>query len=72
MFRENPLRLLLWGVTPQGLGFSALDTPLNDSFLGRLLGFGPTLSGTAFAGAPGMVITALTSNPWLILAGLIF
>lgn len=71
MFRENPLRLLLWGVTPQGLGFSALDTPLKDSFLGRLLGFGPALSGTAFAGAPGMVITALTSNPWLILAGLI-
>ena len=72
MFRENPLRLLLWGATPQGLGFSALDTPLKDSFLGRLLGFGPALSGTAFAGAPGMVITALTSNPWLILAGLIF
>lgn len=72
MFTNNPLRLLLWGLTPQGLGFSALDTPLKDSALGRLLGFGPALSSTAFFGAPGMVVSALTSNPWLILAGLIF
>lgn len=72
MLANNPVKLLLWSALPLGLGFDLLNTPLRDSALGRVLGFGPSLGSTALFGAPSMFYSALTSNPWIWLFGILF
>lgn len=68
---NNPARAL--ALTVGGyVGKVSPDTPIKDSFIGRLLGFGPSLAYTSVVGAPGMFITGLLSNPWLMLLGIVF
>src|SRR5574344_79635 len=62
---NHPVRFLFWlGVIPNVSGWMP-DNPVKDSALGRILGFGPSLSG---AMGLGTGFRALTANPILAFA----
>ena len=66
---NHPVRFLFWlGVIPNVSGWMP-DNPVKDSALGRILGFGPSLSG---AMGLGTGFRALTANPILAFAKLFF
>ena len=56
--KEHPLRSL-------ALTYGGLATPMSDSLLGKL----PVLG---YSIGPGMLMSAFTSNPWVMLLGLLF
>ena len=66
---NHPARFLFWlGMVPNVSGWMP-DNPVKDSALGRILGFGPSLSG---AMGLGTGFKALTANPLLAFAKLFF
>ena len=69
MIAKNPLRALMWGAGINGVLDAGFDTAFKDSFLGRLLGMGPSLNYTV---GPAMALNGLGNNPIMSLAGLAF